>query len=181
MIRVMCSDTTKATIKIGELEPFQGDLKKRTEKDIKELQKSLKEDGMQMPFVVWPSSNGNKLLDGHSRLAALTELMLLDESIATQDFPVIYIQAETEEQARKSLLQITSSYGRITKQGAIKFCATIPNYRAPAVNKFVHTSIKKQKVEEHPVETVIRIAVANDKVDAVLDLFKQVNYIRVIK
>lgn len=180
MIRVMCSDAVKATIRLHELVPFQGDLKKRTEKDIKALADSLKEDGMQMPFVVWSSKDGNMLLDGHGRLAALTELALQDNEVASQDYPVIYIEADNEEQARKSLLQITSSYGRITKQGAVKFCATIPNYKAPAINKFVHKPLQRQKTEVPKTEAIIKISVPVDKEGQVRELLKQVNYIKVL-
>lgn len=178
MIKVMCQ--TPEVIRLGELTPFQGDLKRRTSKDIQALVDSIKEEGLLMPFAVWRKEDVNYLLDGHGRLAALTELALQDNEIATQGLPVIYIVADTEEQAKKSLLQITSSYGKITKEGALKFCTSIPSYHAPAINKFVHKKPVQKKLETSPNSTLIRIRVASDKVQAVLELFKTVSYIEVL-
>lgn len=178
MIKVMCQ--TPEVIRLGELTPFQGDLKRRTSKDISALASSIKDEGLLMPFAVWRHEGVNSLLDGHGRYSALTELALQDNEIATQELPVIYIEADTEEQAKKSLLQITSSYGKITKEGAIKFCASIPSYKAPAINKFVHRKPVERKMSEQKNEQIIRIAVPNDKAQAVLDLFKSVDYIRVL-
>lgn len=178
MIKIMCQ--TPEVIRLGKLTPFQGDLKRRTSKDVMSLANSIKDEGLLMPFAVWRHEGVNSLLDGHGRYQALTELALQDNEIATQDFPVIYIEAETEEQAKKSLLQITSSYGKITKEGAIKFCLSIPSYKAPAINKFVHKKPVAHKMPEQKSEQIIRIAVPNDKAQAVLDLFKSVSYIRVL-
>lgn len=175
----MCQ--TDDTLLLNELTPFQGDLKKRTQHNVKTLAASILNEGLLMPFAVWQHNNVNSLLDGHGRLLALNELTKSDESIAEQQFPVIFIQAETEEQARKSLLQITSSYGKITKQGVVSFCAKIPEYHAPAVNRFLHKKTVQRKLSKHDNKQVIRIAVPADKAQAVLDLFKQVSYIEVIK
>lgn len=178
MVKVMCQ--TPEVIRLGQLTPFQGDLKHRTSRDVNNLAKSIKEEGLLMPFVVWRHDEVNSLLDGHGRLAALTELALQDNDIATQDFPVIYVDVDTEEQARKTLLQITSSYGKITREGAVSFCAKIPEYHAPAINKFVHRKHIERKLSENKNEQIIRIAVTSDKVQAVLDLFKKIDYIRVL-
>ena len=178
MIKIMCQ--TPEVIRLGKLTPFQGDLKRRTSKDVMSLANSIKDEGLLMPFAVWRHEGVNSLLDGHGRYQALTELALQDNEIATQDCPVIYIEAETEEQAKKSLLQITSSYGKITKEGAIKFCSSIPSYKAPAINKLVHKKPVAHKMPEQKSEQIIRIAVPNDKAQAVLDLFKSVSYIRVL-
>ena len=178
MIKIMCQ--TPEVIRLGKLTPFQGDLKRRTSKDVMSLANSIKDEGLLMPFAVWRHEGVHSLLDGHGRYQALTELALQDNEIATQDFPLIYIEAETEEQAKKSLLQITSSYGKITKEGAIKFCSSIPSYKAPAINKFVHKKSVAHKMPEQKSEQIIRIAVPNDKAQAVLDLFKSVSYIRVL-
>ena len=178
MVTIMCQ--TPEVIRLGQLTPFQGDLKKRTVKDIAALADSIKTEGLLMPFAVWRHDNINSLLDGHGRYAALTELALCDVEIITQDFPVIYIEADTEEQAKKMLLQITSSYGKVTKDGVIKFCANIPNYKAPVINRFVHKKVSQRKLSEQKNEQVIKIVVPLDKAQAVLELFKSVEYIKVL-
>lgn len=179
MVTVLCQ--TVDTLVLGQLKSFQGDLKKRTDKHIQALMNSIKNDGLIMPFAVWKTPNGdNMLLDGHGRLAALTELALIDETVATQQFPVIYIHADSVEQAKKNLLQITSTYGNVTQKGAMAFCASIPEYHAPSINRFLHkkTSVRKQNVQK--MEQIIKIAVPNDKAEAVLQLLKEVEYIRVL-
>jgi len=178
MLKIMCH--TSDVITLGKLTPFQGDLKKRTGKDIKTLADSIRDEGLLMPFVVWRKDDVNFLLDGHGRLAALTELALQDEDIVTQALPVLYIDTDTEEQAKKMLLQITSSYGKISREGALKFCASIPSYHAPAINKFVHKRPSRHKAAQKPDSTLLRIRVAGDKVQAVLELFKSVDYIEVL-
>lgn len=178
MVDVKCH--TKEGVTLGELVPFQGDLKRRSSKDIASLGESIKAEGLLMPFAVWKNGGAKNLLDGHGRLAALTEMSMEDADIAKQAFPVIYIEAETEEQAKKSLLQITSSYGRVDKAGAAKFCASIPQYKAPIVNKFVKRNWQERKLPEMKNEEVIRIAVPHDKAAAVRELFKSVDYIRML-
>lgn len=178
MLRIMCQ--TPDTVLLGELTPFQGNLKKRTGRDMKALEESIQSDGLLMPFVVWRCGNVNFLLDGHGRLEAIGAMALKDTEIASQRLPVIYIDADTEEQARKMLLQITSSYGKVTKEGALKFCSTIPSYHAPAINRFMHRKPVQRKASSVPGATLLRIRVASDKVQAVLELFKTVSYIEVL-
>lgn len=178
MIKVRCQ--TEKSIKLGELVSFQGDLKKRTDSDIKALAASILTEGMIMPFVVWPSEDGDKLLDGHGRLAALIELSRIDAEVASQDFPVLYVAAETEDEAKKLLLQITSSYGKVTKQGAVRFCASIPEYHAPAINKYVHSKPVQRKLDKQDNSVIIRIRVPSDKENAVREIFKNTSYIEVL-
>ena len=83
MIKVMCQ--TPEVIRLGELTPFQGDLKRRTSKDISALASSIKDEGLLMPFAVWRHEGVNSLLDGPGRYSALTELALHDNEIATTE------------------------------------------------------------------------------------------------
>lgn len=145
MLKVNCK--TSDTIKLQMLVPFQGNLKKRKKEDIESLMQSLSDEGMMMPFAVWKHEDKNYLLDGHGRLEALVRLSMIDMEIMSQDLPCIYIEAENEEQARKSLLQITSTYGKISKQGVLDFTATIPDYTAPII-KLTKPKPRKQ-VQTH--------------------------------
>lgn len=177
-VKIMCR--TEELVKLSELSPFQGDLKKRTVKNIGALAASIKDEGLLMPFAVWRHDGVNSLLDGHGRYAALMDMLADDQEIAEQYFPVIFIEADDEDGAKKTLLQITSQYGKVTRDGALKFCASIPMYKAPAINGFVHRKPVQRKLKENNMEQVIRIAVPNDKAQAVLELFKSVDYIRVL-
>lgn len=178
MITVKC--VTPHTLKLSELTPFQGELKKRSVKEINDLADSISNEGLLMPFAVWRNDSKNYLLDGHGRLAALTELLLKDASITQQDLPCIFIEAESEEEAKKALLQITSQYGKITRDGVAKFCATIPEYKAPSINKFKKNPTARHKTEVPSNLTVIRIAVPTDKVEEIKNIFKDVSYIKVM-
>lgn len=179
MIDIKCS--APDMLKLEQLTPFQGDLKKRTGKDVKQLKDSIKNEGLLMPFAVWENDSKFMLLDGHGRLTALYELSLVDESILQQPFPCIKVQAESEEQARKALLQITSSYGKITKDGAVKFCATIKGYKAPAINRFVNKVERPHKLKVAPnAETIIRIAVPAERAEEVKSILASINYIKVL-
>lgn len=184
MVSIKC-EGVKTTLKLTEMLAFQGNLKKRTDKDVEELGKSLQAEGLLMPFALWPSNDGYKLLDGHGRLAALKKLAETDKDIMDQKFPVIFISKPTEEEARKALLQITSSYGKITKKGVMEFTKTIPNYTAPSISKFVkysnrpttHKPVDKDKDKD---TVVMRIAVPKEKVQEVTDILLTSGYIKVL-
>lgn len=176
MIDIHCTSATHQ--KLSGLTRFQGSLKKRTRKDVQALAQSLKNEGLIMPFVVWidPYDNVN-LLDGHGRLAALTELALEDNSIAEQDFPVIYVNAADENIARQYLLQINSVYGRMTREGVAEFTRSIPDYKAPAIAKFSKAPVKKHVSQ---ATAIIRLKVPADKEEAVRRLLSTVEYITVL-
>lgn len=178
MVRIMSNVDTK--LRLENLVPFQGDLKHRSKKQVSELAASILSEGLLMPFAVWSNTGSDYLLDGHGRLQALQLLAEDDASILEQEFPVVFIEADTEEQARKALLQITSSYGNITRQGVAKFCATIPEYKAPSISKYTHVPKKRKQLEERPNETILRIAVDTNRLTEVMQIFKEVDFIRVL-
>jgi hypothetical protein len=159
--------------------PFQGDSKKRTEQDINDLATSLKEDGLLQPFSLWRSPDDQvKILDGHGRLQALVKIALTDPAILQQEFPVNWIEAETEEEAVKACLQMMSTYGRVNRPGVIKFAAQLTNYKAPVVQRALHKPIKREaSISDDKV--LIRIRIPKDKVKEFTALIKQVSFIEV--
>lgn len=183
MVDIKCK--TKDGILITDVTPFQGKLKKRTVQDIDDLKQSILTEGLLMPFAVWKHEGKNFLLDGHGRHEALIQLAVEDPSILTSPIPCIYIDAETEDDARKALLQITSSYGKITKQGAKAFMISIPDYKAPSVSKFIPKAVVtkpvvKQEAEVVMTHKVLKIRVPNDKVDEVVNIFNKIDFIEVL-
>ena len=181
MIKINCE--TSDELKLTDMVAFQGNLKKRTDEDISALQESLKTEGLMMPFAVWKHEGKNYLLDGHGRKEALIRIATVEPELLNSEWPVIYVNADTEDEARKALLQITSSYGKITKAGVKQFCVSIPNYKAPAINKFVTKTVpvKKQVAEKSaPTKTIIKIRVDNDKVEQVRSILKEFAFIEVI-
>lgn len=181
MIDIKCK--TDETMLLTDMVPFQGNLKKRTVQDISELKESLEREGLLMPFAIWQYDDKNYLLDGHGRRQALLEMIDVDKEIINTEWPIVKIEAETEDDARKALLQITSQYGKITKQGVKQFCVSIPDYKAPAINKFVPKTVKKEvKLAEKPkaVKRVIKIRVDAERVNELLTIFKDFPYIEVL-
>ena len=181
MLKINCE--SDATLKLTDMVAFQGNLKKRTDEDISALQESLKTEGLMMPFAVWKHEGKNYLLDGHGRKEALIRMATATPELLNAEWPVVYVNADTEDEARKALLQITSSYGKITKAGVKQFCVSIPNYKAPVINKFVTKSVpvKKQVAEKSaPTKTIIKIRVDSDKVEQVRSILKEFAFIEVI-
>lgn len=181
MIKINCE--SNSTLKLTDMVPFQGNLKKRTEQDIKELTESLTTEGLMMPFAIWKHENKNYLLDGHGRKEAITKLAVDDANMLSVEWPVIYVNAATEDEARKALLQITSSYGKVTKSGYKQFCVSIPEYKAPVIQKFIAKSVKAEKVakvNELPDTIVLKIKVKREKIDQVKEVFKQFDFIEVL-
>lgn len=178
--------TTKDTIKLTECVPFQGNLKKRTPQDIAELKESLLREGLLMPFAVWDHDDKKYLLDGHGRKEALVQLAVEDANLLNVDWPCIYIKADTEDDARKALLQITSSYGKITKTGVKQFTVSIPDYKAPSIAKFVAKPVIKKTEAVDPVQrpnqdkVILKVSVTKDKVSEVKKILEQFDFIKVL-
>lgn len=183
MIKINCE--TKDKIRLTECVPFQGKLKKRTEGDILELKHSLETEGLMMPFAIWLHDGKKYLLDGHGRKEALVRMAVDDAALLNVDWPCVFIDAKTEEDARKALLQITSSYGKITKLGVKQFTASIPNYIAPSIAKFV-AKPKAVESSDKPIsvpkaqKSIIRIRVEKERFAQVLDILKQFDFIEVL-
>jgi len=176
MIKINCE--TKDSLKLAEMIPFQGNLKKRTPQDLAGLKESLTTEGLMMPFAVWKHEGKNYLLDGHGRKEALMQMAINgDAEMISFDWPVVFVEADTEEAARKALLQITSSYGKITKQGVKQFCVSIPDYRAPAIQKYVAKPVKVNtdagKLPNTPVKKIIRIRVSQENEAQLLNVLGQ--------
>lgn len=178
--------TTKDTIKLTECVPFQGNLKKRTSQDIAELKDSLLREGLLMPFAVWDHDDKKFLLDGHGRKEALVQLAVEDANLLNVDWPCIYIKADTEDDARKALLQITSSYGKITKTGVKQFTVSIPDYKAPSIAKFVAKPVTKKTEAVDPVQrpnqdkVILKVSVTKEKVSEVKKILEQFDFIKVL-
>lgn len=178
MVKVNCE--AKDKVKLSELVPFQGSLKKRKQQDIDSLAESLESEGMMMPFAVWKSPEGKSmLLDGHGRLEALVKMSLKDTEILSQDFPAIYVEAESEEAARKALLQIVSTYGKIDKNGLRLFSQPIPEYTAPVLLKAKPRLQKKRLPKNEGLARVV-VLVPEDKEAAFRKVLEETPYVKVL-
>lgn len=178
---VVCKWIATDAIRLDELTPFQGNLKKRTQVDIDKLKESLLREGLIMPFAVWKHDDKNYILDGHGRYEALKQIEGDGEHVA---YPCVVIQADTEDDARKALLQITSQYGKITKAGVKQFTASIPTYVAPSIEKYVVPKVKYDSVTrvKQPASDmrVIKIQVAAADYESVMQILSASPYVKVL-
>jgi hypothetical protein len=117
LIRVTCRGA--GTLPLDAIEEFQGNLKKRTKKDIQKIIKSILKWGFTFPFFIWEHEGRNLTIDGHGRIIALGELR--KQGYILPLFPVVYIEAANEAEAKEKLLQQNSHYGKITHEGFIEF------------------------------------------------------------
>jgi hypothetical protein len=161
---------------------FQGDLKLRSSDDIDALAKSLLEEGLITPFAVWHSVEEDKLylLDGHGRMQAIIQLAMSDPEVLTQAFPVNVIDAESEEEARKRLLQIISTYGKINKAGLIKFASPVLTYKAPALVKYTHNIVKAPLDGAVCDKIIVKLRIDREKAAELKALLKQVDGIEIV-
>lgn len=100
-------------VPVASLVPFQGELKELTEREYGKLKKSILENNLIVPFFVWLETG--KLLDGHQR-----QRVFMREGWQ-MDVPVVYISADSEQDAKRKLLVISSQYGHMTQEGFDSF------------------------------------------------------------
>ena len=117
MIEIKCRGAD--SLPLDTIEEFQGNLKKRSKKDIELIITSIKKYGFSFPFFVWNGDGHNRCLDGHGRIQALSEMRRRGENLPL--FPVAYIEAENEEEAKQKLLRLNSMYGSMTKDSVLGF------------------------------------------------------------
>jgi len=120
-IRIAC--TGSDMLPLDAIEDFQGGLKKRGKKEIEQIITSIMRFGFSFPFYVWNGSGHNYCLDGHGRIAALSELRRRGENLPT--FPVVYIDAKDEAEAKQKLLRLNSQYGIMTMDSVLEFAGEL--------------------------------------------------------
>lgn len=112
--------------------PIQGDLKDLTETNYQKLKKSIEQNGFKIPAFVWkPAKNEEVIIDGaavtitkgllynldsHQRIRVLTK-----ENATPHEIPYVLIHAENFQDAKKTLLLISSQYGTLTAEGFDNF------------------------------------------------------------
>ena len=121
MIRIEC--TGADSLPLDAIEEFQGNLKKRSKKDIDLIIKSIEKYGFSFPFFIWNGTGHNYCLDGHGRIQALSELRRRGEDLPM--FPVVYVEAKDEAEAKNKLLRLNSQYGQMTVESVLEFAGSV--------------------------------------------------------
>jgi len=117
VIQIKCKGAD--TLPIDRILEFQNDLKTLSKDNEKKLRNSILKFGFIAPFFVWDNHGDWRLLDGHQRLKTL--LKMREEGYSIPLLPVDYIEADSEEDAKRKLLHITSQYGEFTVDGFENF------------------------------------------------------------
>jgi hypothetical protein len=111
------------TLPIDAIEEFQGNLKKRTKREISQIILSIVNYGFSFPFFVWVDAGHNRCLDGHGRIQAICEMRRRGADLPC--FPVVYVEAVDEAEAKQKLLRLNSQYGTMTLDSVIEFAGGI--------------------------------------------------------
>ena len=102
-----------ALIPWQKLKTFEfNDLKEGLNRDVSKLKNSIVNDGFSFPFYLW--KNHNYIIDGNGRNIALNELE--NEGYLIPELPVVEIEANTKQHAKKLVLLASSSYGKVTRE-----------------------------------------------------------------
>lgn len=88
---------------------FQGNLKKLSNENRDKLLRSITKNGFIAPFFIWNNNGEYMLLDGHQRVSTL--IYMQEKGWDLPGFPVVYVDADNEKDAREKLLSITSQFG----------------------------------------------------------------------
>jgi len=182
MIQIKCK-SVKDTLLFTELLPFQGNLKKRTDEDIKKLAASLLEDGLIQPLSVWHTPEGLfYILDGHARHRAIQYIAETQPDVLKQSFPVILIEANSIEDACNLLLQTSSAYGKITPVGLTEFLKKAPNIKVEKLGIRVKPlSIKAPiKIDTEITHKIVKLKVPKEVVAEFIDLVSKLKGVEIL-
>lgn len=104
-------------IDFWSVKPFQDDLKVLKEENHAKLRGVLLNRGFEIPLFLWndPEDNEFYLLDGHQRVKVMIAEDMNDNG--SRLVPYIQLQAKDKKEAKAKLLEITSQYGTITREG----------------------------------------------------------------
>jgi hypothetical protein len=119
-IRIRCD--VKDHLPLGSFVNLQGNLKSLSTENYQKLRKHILELGFTAPIFVW----NNKILDGHQRLKTVQQ-MVSDRELSCSHLPIVNINAENEDEARRMLSGFVSQFGRVDEQGLYEF-ATESNW-----------------------------------------------------
>jgi len=100
-------------VDLDSLQELQGDLKSLHKNKAAKLRQSIEKYGITFPGFIWNSSNGNKIIDSHQRVRVLRQMLSDGWTLKDNKFPVVWIKAESEKEAKEKILLAASMYGEI--------------------------------------------------------------------
>ncbi len=107
-----------ATLPLDSLEPFQGDFKRLEKANAERLKYEILVDGFSDPFNIWRNRKHYWIIDGHQRRLVLLDLR--EEGYEIPELPVVWVEADSFEQAKRKVLAQASQYGEVEREGLRK-------------------------------------------------------------
>ncbi len=178
---------TNDKVCIKDLVPLQGELKKRSQKDLDDLTADLLAKGQVSPFIIWeePSTKLKYILDGHGRYQAYMRMAIADSKILVLPRPAVYIKAKDLAEAKELLLHIDMRYGKMTAGGVQSFIADLPKFdpstlRLPMPKAVAVKPVNAPAVPEVSTHKIIRIKVPVYQEAQILNILKSCSFIEVV-
>lgn len=125
MEEIKLAINTKDVLGVSLLEALQGNLKVLPDENYQKLKKEMLKDGFSFAVHVWEDKSAGKIfiLDGHQRVAALKRAS--SEGIKIPQVPVVFVEADDVNHAKRKVLAAASQYGKFDQSGAEQFIQTI--------------------------------------------------------
>ena len=113
-INIKCKGSTE--VNIDDLQDVQGEVKFLPSENLQKLLTSLEKNGFCEPFVIWRENQESKpvVIAGNQRLKAIKKARELGWLLPL-GFPAVEVEAENLQQAKKILLSLASTFGRVDK------------------------------------------------------------------
>lgn len=118
-IRITCKGASSLTPE--RFEHFQGELKTLSKEDYEKLKKSILDHGFSFPVFIWRNKGRHKIIDGHQRLIVALGMLKEGFWIEGGKFPVDWIEAQNEKEAKEKILLSMSQYGKATEKSFLGF------------------------------------------------------------
>ena len=118
----------KDRLSIDLLKPLQGDLKVLSDENYAKLKAEILADGFSFAIHVWEDEAKNTIyiLDGHQRYETLKRMK--KEGYKVPEVPVVFVDAEDIEHAKRKLAAAASQYGTFNQDGAEKFFGSFKKF-----------------------------------------------------
>lgn len=141
-------------VRLGALRPIQGDLKELSNEDFVLLRTKIL-SGIKFVFHVWkpdPSVSEYFIIDGHGRDNVLRHLVH-NEQYEEPMIPCAVVQAATLEEAKKLVLDSSSTFHRMRPEGLHDFMVSLDMLPAELTNyRLTDIDLKEFEADYFPTE-----------------------------
>jgi hypothetical protein len=102
------------------LEPFQDELKQLDKTEYEKLRDWILNHKFSFAIHIWKHEGHNFIIDGHQRLFTVKQLVEV-EGYECPDLPVVVVDADSFDEAKRKVIAGASSFGKVTQQGLFDF------------------------------------------------------------